>query len=215
MDSDTLMYVKKTRLTRRESQEATRERLIDAAERAFIRRGFDASSVEQIAEAAGFSRGAFYSNFRSKDELFMAVLKAKRKEIEGALDEIVRRESNPAQRLHAVLDWYVNQGVNRGWMMLETEFTLRACRNRAARLRMEQFNRQRMADYTALVSTHFAESGGIPTGRAEAVAVSLFAAAKGLAELAMIDAENSGKELYAECRDLVFKHLLPADDKDQ
>jgi AcrR family transcriptional regulator len=84
-------YVKRQqRLTRRESQQATRDRLIQAAEKAFIRSGFDASPVERIAEEAGFSRGAFYSNFRSKDELFIAVLDKKRREIAGALDEIFR-----------------------------------------------------------------------------------------------------------------------------
>jgi AcrR family transcriptional regulator len=211
MNSNTIPYVKqKRRLTRRESQEATRERLIDAAEKAFIRHGFDASSVERIAEDAGFSRGAFYSNFRSKDELFIAVLKAKRQELEGALDEIVRRESDPAERLHAILDWYVNQEVNRGWMILETEFTLRACRNRAARSRMEEFNQQRVADYSALVATHFAESGAAPVGRPEAIGVLLFAAAKGLAEFALLDTGGNSKEIYAECRELVFRQLIPA-----
>ena len=200
----------KVRLTRRESQEATRGRLIDAAARSFIRRGFDASSVERIAEGAGFSRGAFYSNFRSKDELFIAVLRVKWQEVEGALDEIVRREKDPAKRLHAILEWYVNQDVNRGWMILETEFTLRACRNRAARARMEEFNRQRVARYSALVATYFAEIGARPVARPETIAMSLFAAAKGLAELALIQAGGSNKKLYAVCRDLVFKQLVLA-----
>lgn len=202
------MYVKSKRMTRRESQEATRERLIEAAAKSFMRHGFDASSVEQIAEEAGFSRGAFYSNFRSKDELFIEVLKMKREETERELDEIVRRESDPTNRLHAVLDWYVNRNLNRGWMILETEFTLRACRNRAARLRMAAFNRQKVADYTALAATHFKESGSTPVARPEVIAVALFATAKGLAELALLDATDSNSGLYAECRDLVFKHLI-------
>jgi AcrR family transcriptional regulator len=207
------MYVKKKRrLTRRESQEATCERLVEAAAKAFIRHGFDATSVEKIAEDAGFSRGAFYSNFRSKDELFIAVLKAKRQELEGALEEIFHRESDPAKRLHAVLDWYVSHDMNRGWTILETEFTLRACRNRTARSRMAEFNNQRIADYSALVATHFAESGASPAGQPKSIATSLFAAAKGLAQLALLDTGDDSKELYAECRDLVFKQLISADE---
>lgn len=201
------MYVK--RLTRKESQEATRERLIAAAGKAFIKYGFEGASVERIAEEAGFSRGAFYSNFRSKDELFIAVLKARHDDIEGVLDEIVNNVSDPAKRLLAVLDWYVNHEVNQGWIILESEFTLRACRNRAARARLAEFNEQRIAHYAELVAKHFRESGTKPTGRPAAVAMSLFAAAKGLAELGLFDSGTNHKKLHAECRDLIFKHLIP------
>src|SRR6266536_3622906 len=62
------------RLTRREKQAETRERLLDAAERVFLRRGLQGSSVEEISAEAGFTRGAFYSNFKSKDELFVELL---------------------------------------------------------------------------------------------------------------------------------------------
>ncbi|HEX3518454.1 MAG TPA: TetR family transcriptional regulator [Solirubrobacteraceae bacterium] len=61
------------RLTRAEQQALTRARLIEAAGRVFARRGFQAASVEEIAEEAGYSHGAVYSNFDGKAELFLAV----------------------------------------------------------------------------------------------------------------------------------------------
>ncbi len=61
------------RLTRQESKEVTRKRLIEAAERLFIRKGFNNASVEEISEMAGYSRGAFYSNFDDKEQIFLAV----------------------------------------------------------------------------------------------------------------------------------------------
>lgn len=54
-------------------REATRQRLLDAAARVFAEVGLDAASVEAICEAAGYTRGAFYSNFASKEELFLAL----------------------------------------------------------------------------------------------------------------------------------------------
>jgi AcrR family transcriptional regulator len=63
-----------TRLTRAESQAQTRAALLDAAERAFVDRGFLGASVEVICAAAGYTRGAFYSNFESKEQLFAALL---------------------------------------------------------------------------------------------------------------------------------------------
>ena len=66
------------RLTREESKELTRLRLIEAAERLFIRRGFADASVDEISEMAGYSRGAFYSNFDNKEQVFLAVIDRRR-----------------------------------------------------------------------------------------------------------------------------------------
>ena len=66
------------RLTRQESKEVTRVRLIEAAEQLFIRKGFDDTSVDEISETAGYSRGAFYSNFDDKDQVFLAVIDPRR-----------------------------------------------------------------------------------------------------------------------------------------
>lgn len=63
-----------TRVTRVESKARTREGLISAARRVFLERGFHAASLEEIAEEAGFTKGAVYSNFAGKDDLFLAVL---------------------------------------------------------------------------------------------------------------------------------------------
>jgi AcrR family transcriptional regulator len=63
------------RLTRAEKQAQTRAALIDAAQTVFLRRGFTGATVEEIAAEAGFTRGAFYSNFESKEELFVELLK--------------------------------------------------------------------------------------------------------------------------------------------
>lgn len=52
-------------------REATRQKLLDAAAQVFAEVGMDAASVEAVCERAGFTRGAFYSNFESKDELFL------------------------------------------------------------------------------------------------------------------------------------------------
>ena len=67
--------MKRKRLTREQSKDQTRLRLLDAAQAIFMKKGFVAASVEDIAEAAGYTRGAFYSNFRSKPELFLELLR--------------------------------------------------------------------------------------------------------------------------------------------
>src|SRR4051812_22581139 len=63
-----------TRLTRAEQQARTRSTLLEAAERVIVERGYQGASVEAITAAAGYTRGAFYSNFASKEELFAELL---------------------------------------------------------------------------------------------------------------------------------------------
>jgi AcrR family transcriptional regulator len=79
-----------TRLTRAESRERTRTLIVDAATDLFLRAGFQVTSLEQIGEDAGFTRGAVYSNFPSKTAIGIAVI-----------DELYARE---AERLEAALD---------------------------------------------------------------------------------------------------------------
>jgi AcrR family transcriptional regulator len=62
------------RLGRQERREQTRAELLAAARRAFLHDGFHAASLDAIAEDAGYTKGAFYSNFASKDDLLVAVL---------------------------------------------------------------------------------------------------------------------------------------------
>ncbi len=72
------------------SRPATRERLLDAASEVFGERGFAAATVEEVCERAGFTRGAFYSNFATKEELLLALLD--------------REEAQVLERLSAAVD---------------------------------------------------------------------------------------------------------------
>jgi AcrR family transcriptional regulator len=68
------MSVTTKRVSRQERREQTRAELLAAARRAFLREGFHAASLDAIAEEAGYTKGAFYSNFASKDDVLVAVL---------------------------------------------------------------------------------------------------------------------------------------------
>src|SRR5919109_3029644 len=62
------------RLTRKEKQAHTRQCLMKSAGKVFARRGLQQASIDEVAEDAGFTKGAFYANFKSKEELFLAML---------------------------------------------------------------------------------------------------------------------------------------------
>jgi AcrR family transcriptional regulator len=73
------------RLSRAERREQTRQELVSAAEACFVSRGFHASSVDEVAERAGYTKGAVYSNFASKEDLFFAVYERR---VEQVLTEV-------------------------------------------------------------------------------------------------------------------------------
>jgi AcrR family transcriptional regulator len=77
------------RLTRDETREQTRLRLLDAAALSIARKGLAATSVEDIAAQAGYTRGAFYSNFNSKSDLFVELLRLDHQNIEENLLKVL------------------------------------------------------------------------------------------------------------------------------
>jgi AcrR family transcriptional regulator len=110
------------RLTRAERRERTRLELLTAAEACFVTRGFHATSVDQVAERAGYTKGAVYSNFASKEDLFFAVYQRR---VEHALTEVAPglRQAGPEQ----ALDWLATTMIDRrgredGWLAVFIEF---------------------------------------------------------------------------------------------
>jgi AcrR family transcriptional regulator len=85
---------------RRRPREEVRDDLLAAAARVFARRGFHGASVEAISEDAGLSTGAIYSNFESKEELFLTLweerIERRRRELRSAVEEAGGREAGLA-----------------------------------------------------------------------------------------------------------------------
>lgn len=121
------------RLSRKDSQEVTRARLRHSAIRAFARHGIAGSRIETIAEGAGYSRGAFYSNYRTKLDLLVDLLREKQSgEIQlwrDVLSHTIDVDADMAQ-LAARYDGLTNI---RERAMLSSELQLEADRNDAFR----------------------------------------------------------------------------------
>ncbi|MCF3132694.1 TetR/AcrR family transcriptional regulator [Streptomyces olivochromogenes] len=114
------------RLSRAESQERTRERLVATARDLFLRNGYGATSLSEVAEAAGFSKGAVYSNFRSKGHLCLAVLDDIRTEQLNLLTDSVMRDARIEDRLATFTAWGEAHIGDEAWTTLEVEFLTQA-----------------------------------------------------------------------------------------
>jgi AcrR family transcriptional regulator len=120
------------RLTRAQSQARTRELLLETARRMFLTDGYHATSLDKVADTAGFSKGAVYSNFRNKDELCLAVLDDIHAEqidqVAALLAGRTREES-----LAAFAGWAERMVGDEGWTLLEVEFAVASRRDPALR----------------------------------------------------------------------------------
>lgn len=94
------------RLTRLEQQARTRSHLMKAASKLFSCKGMKGASIDDVAQEAGYTKGAFYANFRSKEELFLAMLDERFGERLAQIDEaFASDESPPEQARHAAADF--------------------------------------------------------------------------------------------------------------
>ncbi|MEU7517326.1 helix-turn-helix domain-containing protein [Streptomyces sp. NPDC042898] len=111
----------------------TRAALLKAALEAFAEHGFHATTIEQICERAGYTRGAYYSNFASKEELFLALFDEHSdrtvRRLADAIDALTAEEYTLA-RLAEVASRI--EPDERDWYLVTTEFTLHAIRDRQA-----------------------------------------------------------------------------------
>jgi AcrR family transcriptional regulator len=115
--------------------EATRGKLLAAAARVFARDGFEAARIEEIAARAGYTRGAFYANFESKEDLFLSLLEQWIGERIDEVKAIFSRHHKAAERRSALREYYAGRASNRNLALLSMEFRLFALRHPGAHAR--------------------------------------------------------------------------------
>ncbi|MER6378550.1 TetR/AcrR family transcriptional regulator [Streptomyces sp. NPDC001250] len=115
------------RVTRRRA--ATRARLLEAAFEVFAARGFGRVSIEEVCEAAGFSRGAFYSNFATLDELFFALYQERADLIASQVAEALAQDG-PGLDVPASVDRVTEVLLlDVDWLLVKTDFLVHAARD--------------------------------------------------------------------------------------
>lgn len=136
MESGTPTDAGRRRLTRVEARQQTRERLLDAAADVFKRLGYHGATLEAVAEAAGYTKGAVYSNFATKADLFMALLdRYVEGEITAQLEQFAGKTLEQVlDEIEVVFDRQVRSDPQ--WATLRMEFWLVADRDPEVRQRM-------------------------------------------------------------------------------
>jgi AcrR family transcriptional regulator len=132
------------RLTRKEKQAHTRECLMHSAAKVFATRGLEQASIDEVAEDAGFTKGAFYANFKNKEELFLAMLDERfAKRIED-IESVVASDGSAAQKARRGGDQAARMlAADPEWERLFFEFSAYAARD-------EDFREELVTRYRAM-----------------------------------------------------------------
>jgi len=182
------------RLTRAEAKARTREQLLDAAARTFARKGYTGASVEEIAESAGYSIGALYSNFASKEQLFLELMAARGERRVTAIAEILG-SGDPVDALAGLLERA--DGRDPDLMALRAEFWLYAVRNPEAMGALRAQQRQQADALIGVIGAameRWNTPPDVPPAEVAAVVLAMF---QGLMRQRRIDPDRVSGDLFA------------------
>ena len=182
----------------------TRRRLLDAAASVFARRGYDAATLEEVAADAGFSKGAVYSNFANKQELFLALM---RERIDQRLNAVaihpaetpVELANGAGNALAALLEQRPD------WHRLFIEFSLRAMHDPELRQELSQQRRAVRREIARQIEEHATRLGIELPASSDALTVMILALTNGLAIEHLADPETVDPDVLADALRLLLR----------
>jgi AcrR family transcriptional regulator len=148
---------------------ATVERLLDAAMQTFADVGFAAATVEDVCRRGGFTRGAFYSSFRTRDELFAALFERETaRNLARAEAQLTGIEAEADPVTAAVERCLGTFRADRTWVLVLTEYRLHAARSPEAAAALRRHSAELHARLSALIDDVAARTGirlAVPSGQ--------------------------------------------------
>jgi len=195
----------RTRSARSEGRD-TRNELLEAALAVFAERGYRDASVDEVAERAGYSKGALYWHFSSKDELFWALLEER---IIGPWEESIRllESASPDEDMAPEANRMFSQVLRgeRDLVLIQQEYWLQAARDSKVRARYVKRRREFRKAFGRAIAARLEHLGAPPlTTDPEQMAAVFMALAQGLAQEKLIDAKAIPDDLLGETFALIY-----------
>jgi AcrR family transcriptional regulator len=191
------------RLTREDSRDQTTQRLLDAAQKLIAKKGLSAASVEDIAAAAGYTRGAFYSNFGSKGDLFIELL---RRDHEKAHDEFKALENDdlPLDHIHArAREIYGGLYRDNESFMNWTEARMLAARDTKFRAKLNALLAEKRGEVAQFIAYFYRRVGIVAPVPPEAMAMGFMSLCEGV-KLSMLSSPADMTDDMAESVLILF-----------
>jgi AcrR family transcriptional regulator len=200
-------------LTPDRRRQQTREYLLAAAAQVFGQRGFHGATLDDVAAVAGFTKGAVYSNFKSKDDLFLALLESRYQSARSSLRAFLDAADGP----HEAADFLERIATGlRGpegdpWGDLYQEFLVYAMRNPEARRKLAQLERADLEALAVLIQVEREKHGIEDTHSVEHAARFVVALMRGLSTMSLIEATAVDDALISSMLDYIQRALTKTD----
>jgi AcrR family transcriptional regulator len=189
------------RLSREEKKAETRQRLLISAARLFAKKGYEGATIEEIAEEAGFSRGAFYSNFESKNDLLRSLLQL-HLETQDATRRGWADAPSAAEHVRTGARWLMERTEVE--LILFLEFILRGARDEKFRPVVAGYWQSVREMLSEQIEKRAAEDGRPLPDKAENFASMVIAMGLGFALETLIDPERVPPDVFPAMLELVF-----------
>jgi AcrR family transcriptional regulator len=198
------------RLTRDQQRDQTRERLLDSALEVFEARGYAESALEEIAEQAGYTRKAIYSNFSGKSELLLEIVERRFQSHIDRIEALLDEETSPERKTVDVGSMFADYlSQERAWGKLFHEFCSVASRDEQIGARFRACFRARKQIIVRLLESEARRRGIELTVPMERLVMGAFALFTGLSVEKMIDPEEVDEALFGEMIGLLAIGAMP------
>jgi AcrR family transcriptional regulator len=193
------------RLTREEKKARTRAQLIDAAATVFARRGFVVASLDEVAEEAGLTKGAVYSNFNSKEDLVQAVIEQRLNEpLKHAADVIGSSSGTTEEHAQAGARAFVDVvQEQREVFLLALEMNIHVARHPELAPAFAARYREQLAEVADIIKEH-SKADPLPLP-ADQMAIAVEALSQGIALHTLVDPDGVPDDLLGRVYALLFQ----------
>jgi AcrR family transcriptional regulator len=194
-------------LTRKEKQARTRSALLRSAAKLICRKGITDASIDDVAGDAGYTKGAFYANFKSKEEMFLVMLDEAYAEELERLETHLAGEGAPAEEVRdSAEDFLSFARSNPDWPRLYFEFVVYAARNPEFREELATRNRAMRERIAQVIRTWSSDFSAQPPFPYEDIALMLFCMADGFLIQQLVEPATD-TELYGTMNATLFKGI--------
>lgn len=193
-------------MTQEERKIETRRMLLDAAAEIFAQLGFHGASVDKIAEYAGYSKGAVYANFSSKEELFLALLEEKMKRDVDTIHQAMKKQHSIDQFIEKIeYHFDLERQTNKVWSILNMEFLLYSMRQESARKKWTAMIVESVEQISEGIESMIEPKNRESAPSAEELAWTILSLGNGMATLHYIAEGRVPHNLYGKALKNIFK----------
>jgi AcrR family transcriptional regulator len=200
-------------LTPDRRRQQTKDHLLEAAAQVLSERGYHGATLDEVAAKAGFTKGAVYSNFKNKEDLFLALLDSMReREMEQLHKTIEASDVPPESRLEDFVAIMREPAMSStwSWISLYLEFCLYAFRNRTARERLVEIQEASIDSIAEILETERARSGIRTDESPRQLARIVEAFTRGLSIMRELDPSSVDEEFLEVALAVLARALNPA-----